>query len=72
MKEAIFQSGQTETPPSIPQVKEGSFEDLFEMTLFDKNLKEFTAATIGEPVVVQGPVHHINEDLIRGVLGSRT
>ena len=58
MKEAIFQSGQTEIPPSIPQVKEGSFEDLFEMTLFDKNLKEFTAATIGEPVVVQGPGHN--------------
>ena len=57
MKETIFQSGQTETPPSIPEVKEGSFEDLFEMILFDKNLKEFTSATIGEPVVVQGPVH---------------
>ena len=56
MKEVIFQSGSTVASPSIPAVEEGSFEDLFEMNLFDKNLKEFKTATIGEPVVVQGPV----------------
>ena len=56
MKEAIFQSDQTEIQPSIPEVHEGSFEDLFEMKLFDRNLKEFKEATIGEPVIVQGMV----------------
>jgi len=56
MKEAIFQSDQTEIQPSIPEVHEGSFEDLFEMKLFDRNLEEFKEATIGEPVIVQGMV----------------
>ena len=56
MKEAIFQSGETIASPSIPEVEEGSFEDLFEMKILDKNLKEFETAIIGEPVVVQGTV----------------
>ena len=55
IKEAIFDSGTVETrPPTLPQIEEGSFEDIFEMNLLDGNLKQFQTAIIGEPIAVQG------------------